>query len=173
MEKNSRMTSDKAKDALYGMVTPEESLGITTEEYNKIVDACIYGDNKEESDNKAEDYLERIAIDRVDKLIGKEVMSCVTLSDAEECYIQGYKDGSKFPITKFMGEHPITEEGLDKAWYRLAYEDGYRQCIKAAADEWLFSHLQLYVTTYFDEKFMDMERGEFIRRFRKDMEEKL
>ena len=79
----------------------------------------------------------------------------------------------KSPITKFMEEHPMTEEGLNKARYRLAYEDGYRQCIKNAADEWLFSHLQLHVPTYFEEKFMDMERSEFIRKFREAMEDKL
>lgn len=35
-------------------------------------------------------------------------------------------------LKKYLEDHPITEEGLNKARYRLAYEDGYRQAIKNA-----------------------------------------
>jgi len=36
------------------MITPEESLGISSEEYNKIVDECIYGDDKPAWDEEDE-----------------------------------------------------------------------------------------------------------------------
>ena len=37
-------------------------------------------------------------------------------------------------LKKYLEEHPMTEEGLNKARYRLAYEDGYRQAIKNAVE---------------------------------------
>lgn len=39
------------------MKSPEESLGVSSEEYNKIVDECIYGDDKSTWDKKDEQIL--------------------------------------------------------------------------------------------------------------------
>ncbi len=40
-----------------------------------------------------------------------------------------------FPyLKKYLEDHPMTEEGLNKTRYRLAYEDGYRQAIKNAVE---------------------------------------
>jgi len=42
------------------MITPEESLGISSEEYNKIVDECIYGDDKPAWSEKDEEIRQTI-----------------------------------------------------------------------------------------------------------------
>ena len=78
----------------------------------------------------------------------------------------------KSPITEFIEEHPMTEEGLNKARYRLAYEDGYRSCIKNAA-EWLFSHLPFTIDYYDDGLHVNANANKFIEKFREEMEGKL
>ena len=50
---NYRIKECEKKPAIE-MITPEESLGIDSETYNKIVDECIYGDGKQKSADKIE-----------------------------------------------------------------------------------------------------------------------
>lgn len=46
------------------------------------------------------DKLEEKAIERVEELLKDDIFECVVLSDAEKCYIQGYKDAQKETIDK-------------------------------------------------------------------------
>lgn len=50
---NYRIKECEKKPAIE-MITPEESLGIDSDTYNKIVDECIYGDDKQKSADKVE-----------------------------------------------------------------------------------------------------------------------
>ena len=50
------------------------------------------------------------------------------------------------------------------------FKEGYEEAINEAC-EWLFGHLGLFVT-YFDEEFVEeIDRSDFIKNFRKAMEE--
>lgn len=46
------------------------------------------------------DKLEEKAIERVGELLKDEIFECVVVSDAERCYIEGYKDAQKETIDK-------------------------------------------------------------------------
>lgn len=46
------------------------------------------------------DKLEEKAIERVEELLKDDIFECVVVSDAERCYIEGYKDAQKETIDK-------------------------------------------------------------------------
>ena len=73
----------------------------------------------------------------------------------------------KSPITKFMEEYPMTEEGLNKTRYRLAYEDGYRSCLKNVRD-YLYENLP---ADYWGN--ITASPKNFINQLNEEMEEKL
>lgn len=85
------------------------------------------------------------------------------------CMAEIAKKVANDPITKFMLKNPPTEEGLNKARYRLGYEDGYRECIKNAS-EWLEERIYDIVLS---SKPMSQASKEFIDNFKETMEEKL
>jgi hypothetical protein len=64
---------------------------------------------------------EEKVIERVGELLKDDIFECIVVSDAERCYIQGYKDAQKETIDKvckwleehlanFFGESYIYEE---------------------------------------------------------------
>lgn len=48
------------------------------------------------------DKLEEKAIERVGELLKDDIFECVVVSDAERCYIEGYKDAQKETIDKVI-----------------------------------------------------------------------
>ena len=73
-------------------------------------------------------------------------------------------------LKKYLEEHPITEEGLNKARYRLVYEDGYRQAIKNAVMFLKSYRRDTYDGTGYIPGIVD---DQTIEEFKEEMEEKL
>ena len=55
-EKKYKDLLEKARQDSY-FITPEESLGISSDEYNEIVDECIFGDDKEPKTTRHEGWV--------------------------------------------------------------------------------------------------------------------
>ena len=74
------------------MKTPEESLGISSEEYNKIVDECIYGDDKSTRGQEDEQILKAAILH-----IKNETYNCYGGYSSEDIlqWLKSFKPQSK------------------------------------------------------------------------------
>lgn len=144
--------------------TPEESLGITTEKYNKIVDACIWGGDR------TDDYCELGIMQEGGDYVLQFSKNGRNISDflvSGACMNEIAKKVVKDIISKFILNNPPTEEGLNKTRYRLAYEDGYRSCLKNVRD-YLYENLP---ADYWGN--ITASPKNFINQLNEEMEEKL
>ena len=66
-----------------GMITPEESLGISSEKYNEIVNECIFGDDKKPKWTKEDDERQISITEYLNELYDDNRFSLDELTDLE------------------------------------------------------------------------------------------
>jgi len=122
------------------MITPEKSLGIDSETYNKIVDECIYGDEQKPSDKKPKFkigdkiYLKpeyRMPDD--DTPIANTVKEIIGIDDKHYRFYGSYifiEDQDKYELV----EQKPTDEGM-KTLLQTEYEKGRADAI-AEMQKW-------------------------------------
>ena len=127
------------------MITPEESLVINSDTYNKIVDECIYGEQKPtykvESNSKVGDWVV-YCNDDVDLITGIEengycinnsgYIPFICASDIRLWTIQDAKDGDVLFTSSTASRETfifknIDEKGNAKCYFAYDSEDGFRE----------------------------------------------
>lgn len=117
----------------------------------KIVDAII----EQASDGNYSIYMDDDDMSYLVTGTGK------TVEEAMGCFMDGYKDTKAY----------YAEVGKPFQEAIFVFKNAREEVIEKACN-YLFSHMGLFVTFFDDDIVEDIERSEFIKKFRKEMEDK-
>lgn len=95
-----------------------------------------------------------------------------TMTKAEEAAIKAYPDNDVlfFAEDADGNTHPVTTFGREMNGFIFGYEQAEAETIERAC-KWLFAHLTIIVDYYNEDIHENADRSEFIKLFRKQMEE--
>lgn len=119
------------------MKSPEESLGISSEEYNKIVDECIYGEQKP-AWSEEDERIYKVVLELIDSYSKGTIGGCIIPPNVER-YAKWFKALKDRILPQPKQEWSEEDERKLNDVIRLIENSGYVESIRKHYVDWLKS----------------------------------